>query len=111
MSFTNRPMVSANNIDQELGWCKTDFKKIGVDYSYFRSLRENDFYPHYIHNLDNLLRPGGVGLWMGLRRVARSGGIKLGRRPARVRVPGSRQVHLGASRARRRPRCRWSSAT
>jgi ABC-type nitrate/sulfonate/bicarbonate transport system substrate-binding protein len=53
-------MVSANNIDQELGWCKTDFKKIGVDYSYFRSRRENDFYPHYIHNLDNLIRFGGL---------------------------------------------------
>ena len=58
--FTNCPMVSANNIDQELGWCKTDFKKIGVDYSYFRSRRENDFYPHYIHNLDNLFRFGGL---------------------------------------------------
>ncbi len=58
--FTNCPMVSANNIDQELGWCKTDFKKIGVDYSYFRSRRENDFYPHYIHNLDNLIRFGGL---------------------------------------------------
>jgi ABC-type nitrate/sulfonate/bicarbonate transport system substrate-binding protein len=53
-------MVSANNIDQELGWCKTDFKQIGVDYSYFRSRRENDFYPHYIHNLDNLIRFGGL---------------------------------------------------
>ena len=42
--FTNCPMVSANNVDQELGWCKTDFKKIGVDYSFFRSRRENDFY-------------------------------------------------------------------
>jgi len=58
--FTNCPMVSANNIDQELGWCKTDFKKIGVDYSYFRSRRENDWYPHYIHNLDNLIRFGGL---------------------------------------------------
>ena len=58
--FTNCPMVSANNVDQELGWCKTDFKKIGVDYSYFRSRRENDFYPHYIHNLDNLIRFGGL---------------------------------------------------
>jgi len=58
--YTNCPMVSANNIDQELGWCKTDFKKIGVDYSYFRSRRENDFYPHYIHNLDNLIRFGGL---------------------------------------------------
>ena len=58
--FTNCPMVSANNIDQELGWCKTDFKKIGVDYAYFRSTRANDWYPHYIHNLDNIIRFGGL---------------------------------------------------
>jgi hypothetical protein len=58
--FTNCSMVSFNNIDQELGWCKTDFKKIRVDYSYFRSRRENDYYPHYIHNLDNLIRFGGL---------------------------------------------------
>jgi ABC-type nitrate/sulfonate/bicarbonate transport system substrate-binding protein len=57
---TNCPMVSANNIDQELGWCKTDFKAIGIDYSYFRSRRETDWYPHYIHNLDNLIRFGGL---------------------------------------------------
>ena len=50
--FTNCPMVSANNVDQELGWCQMDFKQIGVDYSYFRSRRETDFYPHYIHNLE-----------------------------------------------------------
>jgi ABC-type nitrate/sulfonate/bicarbonate transport system substrate-binding protein len=58
--FTNCPMVSANNIDQELGWCKTDFKATGIDYSYFRSRRETDWYPHYIHNLDNLIRFGGL---------------------------------------------------
>ena len=58
--YTNCPMVSANNIDQELGWCKTDFKKIGVDYDYFRRSVENDWYPHYIHNLDNLIRFGGL---------------------------------------------------
>ena len=58
--FTNCPMVSANNVDQESGWCKEDFKKIGVDYPFFRSRRENDFYPHYIHNLDNLIRFGGL---------------------------------------------------
>jgi len=52
--FTNCPMVSANNIDQELQWCKTDFKQIGIDYDYFRSRRETNFYPHYIHNQDNL---------------------------------------------------------
>ena len=58
--FTNCPMVSANNIDQELQWCKTDFKHIGVDYSFFRSRPENNWYPHYIHNLDNLIRFGGL---------------------------------------------------
>jgi len=58
--YTNCPMVAANNIDQELGWCKDDFKKIGVDYSYFRSRRENNWYPHFVHNLDNLIRFGGL---------------------------------------------------
>ncbi len=36
-------------------------KKPGaVRYDYFRNTRENDFYPHYIHNLDNLIRFGGI---------------------------------------------------
>ncbi len=26
--YTNCPMVAANNIDQEMGWCKDDFKKL-----------------------------------------------------------------------------------
>ena len=34
--YTNCPMVSANNVDQELGWCREEFKKIGVEYAYFR---------------------------------------------------------------------------
>ena len=58
--FTNCPMVSANNVDQELGWCREEFKKIGVDYAYFRAAPENNWYPHYIHNLDNLIRFGGL---------------------------------------------------
>ena len=58
--FTNCPMVSANNVDQELGWCREEYKKIGVEYAYFRSANENNFYPHYIHNLDNLVRFGGL---------------------------------------------------
>ncbi len=58
--YTNCGMVSASNVDQELGWCKTDFAAIGVDYSYLLSRRENDWYPHYIHNLDNLIRFGGL---------------------------------------------------
>jgi hypothetical protein len=58
--FTNCPMVSANNVDQELGWCREEFKKLGVEYAYFRHAPENNWYPHYIHNLDNLIRFGGL---------------------------------------------------
>ena len=58
--FTNCPMVSANNVDQELGWCREEYKKIGVEYAYFRHAPENNWYPHYIHNLDNLFRFGGL---------------------------------------------------
>jgi len=58
--YTNCPLVSASNVDQELGWTREEYKKIGVKYDYFRNTRENDFYPHYIHNLDNLIRFGGM---------------------------------------------------
>ena len=58
--YTNCPLISASNVDQELGWTREEFKKIGVKYDYYRNTRENDFYPHYIHNLDNLIRFGGL---------------------------------------------------
>ena len=58
--WTNCPLVSASNIDQELGWTKEEFKKTGVEYAYLRSRRENNWYPHYIHNMDNLIRFGGL---------------------------------------------------
>jgi hypothetical protein len=58
--YTNCPLVSASNIDQELSWAKEDYKKIGVKYLYLRSRVENNWYPHYIHNMDNLIRVGGM---------------------------------------------------
>ena len=58
--YTNCPLVSASNVDQELGWTREEYKKIGVKFDFFRNTRENDFYPHYIHNLDNLIRFGGL---------------------------------------------------
>jgi len=58
--YTNCPLISASNVDQELGWTKEEYKKIGVKYAFMRSARENDWYPHYIHNLDNLIRFGGL---------------------------------------------------
>jgi len=58
--YTNCPLISASNVDQELGWTREEYKKIGVQYEFLRYPRENDWYPHYIHNLDNLIRFGGL---------------------------------------------------
>jgi len=58
--YTNCPLISASNVDQELGWVNEEFLKIGVDYAYFRSRPETDWYPHYIHNQENLIRFGGL---------------------------------------------------
>jgi len=58
--YTNCPLISASNVDQELGWTREEFKKIGVKYAFLRSSEKNDWYPHYIHNLDNLIRFGGL---------------------------------------------------
>ncbi len=30
--YTNCPLISAANVDQELGWTKEEFKKLGVNY-------------------------------------------------------------------------------
>jgi ABC-type nitrate/sulfonate/bicarbonate transport system substrate-binding protein len=58
--YTNCPLVSASNVDQELGWTKEEFKKLGVHYQYMRAREENNWYPHYVHNMDNLIRFGGL---------------------------------------------------
>jgi ABC-type nitrate/sulfonate/bicarbonate transport system substrate-binding protein len=58
--YTNCPLVSASNVDQELGWTREEYKKIGVKYGYIRSTPLTDWYPHYIHNQDNLIRFGGL---------------------------------------------------
>jgi ABC-type nitrate/sulfonate/bicarbonate transport system substrate-binding protein len=58
--YTNCPLVSASNVDQELGWTKEIYKKMDVKYLYLRARKENDWYPHYIHNMDNIIRFGGL---------------------------------------------------
>jgi hypothetical protein len=79
--YTNCPLVSASNVDQELGWTKEEYAKIGVEYAYFRSRAENNWYPHYVHNLDNLIRFGGlfppIHVHADIRRT------RLGARPGR----------------------------
>ena len=91
--FTNCPMVSANNVDQELGWCREEFKKIGVEYAYFRSRPENNWYPHYIHNLDNLIRFGGLYPPIHVHADIR-----------RTRLLGATEVYEGGGHAGPRPR-------
>jgi len=58
--YTNCPLVSASNVDQELGWTREEYKKLGVKYNFIRSTPLTDWYPHYIHNQDNLIRFGGL---------------------------------------------------
>jgi len=58
--YTNCPLISASNVDQELGWTKEVYKKMDVKYLYLRAREENDWYPHYIHNMDNIIRFGGL---------------------------------------------------
>jgi len=58
--YTNCPLISASNVDQELGWAMEEFLRIGVKFAYFRSRPETDWYPHYIHNQENLIRFGGL---------------------------------------------------
>ena len=58
--YTNCPLISASNVDQELGWTAEEFAKIGIEFAYFRSRPETDWYPHYIHNQENLIRFGGL---------------------------------------------------
>ncbi len=92
--FTNCPMVSANNVDQELGWSPG-----GVQEDRRRATptsgprRENNWYPHYIHNLDNLIRFGGLYPPIHVHADIR-----------RTRLLGATQVHEGGAHAGARPR-------
>ena len=82
------PHGARHNLDQELGWTREEFNKIGVDYSYFRSRNENNFYPHYVHNLDNLIRIAGL--------IRRSTSTPTSAGPgcaARHRAPAGPSVH------------------
>ncbi len=54
VDYTSSPLVSVSNVDQDRGWRREVYKKIGVTYGCLRSRREHKLYLHYIHNVDNL---------------------------------------------------------
>ena len=58
--YTHCPEVSATKVNQELVWTREEFKKISLKYAFLRSTPGNYWYPHYIHNLNNLIRFVGL---------------------------------------------------
>jgi ABC-type nitrate/sulfonate/bicarbonate transport system substrate-binding protein len=118
--YTNCPLVSASNVDQELGWTREEYKKIGVKYDFFRNSRENDWYPHYIHNLDNLIRFGGLfppvqvhadirrTKLLGVTHVPKEGGVMMVRaRDDLYRMSDLKGKKIGLSKSMNQIKCDW----
>jgi ABC-type nitrate/sulfonate/bicarbonate transport system substrate-binding protein len=118
--YTNCPLVSASNVDQELGWTKGEYKKIGIDYLYLRARAENDWYPHYVHNLDNLIRFGGLfppihvqadirrTRLLGLTHAPREGGVMMVRsRDDIYRMADLKGKKIGLSRSQNTIKTDW----
>ena len=118
--YTNCPLISASNVDQELGWTREEYKKIGVKYDYFRNTRENDFYPHYIHNLDNLIRFGGLfppvhvhadirrTRLLGVTHAPKEGGVMMVRARDKIfRMKDLKGKKIGLSKSMNKIKCDW----
>jgi ABC-type nitrate/sulfonate/bicarbonate transport system substrate-binding protein len=118
--YTNCPLVSASNVDQELGWTKELYKKMDVRYLYLRARKENDWYPHYIHNMDNIIRFGGLfppihvqadirrTRLLGVTHVPREGGVMMVRsRDDIYRMADLKGKKIGLSRSQNRIKTDW----
>ena len=118
--YTNCPLVSASNVDQELGWTKEEYKKIGITYLYLRARKENDWYPHYIHNLDNMIRFGGLfppihvhadirrTVLLGVTHAPREGGAMMVRsRDDIYRMAELKGKKIGLSRSQNKIKTDW----
>ena len=118
--YTNCPLVSASNVDQELGWTKEEYKKIGITYLYLRARKENDWYPHYIHNMDNIIRFGGLfppihvhadirrTVLLGVTHAPREGGAMMVRsRDDIYRMADLKGKKIGLSRSQNKIKTDW----
>jgi len=118
--YTNCPLISASNVDQELGWTKEEYKKIGVHYQYMRARKENNWYPHYIHNMDNLIRFGGLfppihvhadirrTVLLGVTHAPREGGVMMVRsRDDIYRMCELKGKKIGLSRSQNKIKTDW----
>ena len=118
--YTNCPLISASNVDQELGWTREEYKKIGVKYAFMRSTPDNDWYPHYIHNLDNLIRFGGLfppinvhadirkTRLLGVTHVPKEGGVMMVRAKDNIyRMVELKGKKIGISKSMNRIKNDW----
>jgi ABC-type nitrate/sulfonate/bicarbonate transport system substrate-binding protein len=61
VNYTICPVLVASNIAVELGWLEEEFRKVGADPVYLRSLPDNaGWLPHFTHGLPALFREGGA---------------------------------------------------
>ena len=118
--YTNCPLISASNVDQELGWTKELYKKMDVQYLYLRARKENDWYPHYIHNMDNLIRFGGLfppihvhadirrTRLLGVTHAPKEGGVMMVRsRDDIYRMQDLKGKKIGLSRSQNKIKTDW----
>ena len=118
--YTNCPLISASNVDQELGWTKEIYKKMDVQYYYLRASKENDWYPHYIHNMDNIIRFGGLfppihvnadirrTRLLGVTHAPREGGVMMVRsRDDIYRMADLKGKKIGLSRSQNKIKTDW----
>ena len=118
--YTNCPLISASNVDQELGWTREEYKKIGVKYGFIRSTPLTDWYPHYIHNQDNLIRFGGLfppihvqadirrTRLLGVTHVPHEGGVMIVRAKDDIyRMSDLKGKKIGLSKSMNQVKCDW----
>lgn len=117
------PVIHAGNVDDGLGWIRDELKKKGAKLGYFRSVAEHDYYPHYLHNLDNLFRFGGCSpaihakaelrdtRLLGMQWLNEGGGMLVRAADDLYQVSDLRGRRIGLSRSLNTIKCDWWRAT
>jgi ABC-type nitrate/sulfonate/bicarbonate transport system substrate-binding protein len=95
-------------------------KKMYVQYLYLRARKENDWYPHYIHNMDNVIRFGGLfppihvqadirrTRLLGVTHAPKEGGVMIVRsRDDIYRMADLKGKKIGLSRSQNKIKTDW----
>ena len=98
--YTNCPMVSANNVDQELGWCREEFKKIRSSIAIWK-VRISDA---DIQQMTDLRRQEDWWWWLSLARPSRPTLLRRHCRSMRLLRPWTSESARGDLSQRQRSR-------